>query len=92
LAYGSLTPSQIGELVRGFGSPHETALEAIEDPRYKRVFDEIGGVQVVEQNGRLYAVPSSRTSEDRFWDLVYAWAEGKLRDADRRANRDGRRH
>jgi hypothetical protein len=82
LAYGSLTPSQIGELVRGFSSPHEAALEAIEDRRYKRLFDEIGGVRVVEQDGRLYAVPSSPTSETRFWDLVYAWAEDKLRDAE----------
>jgi hypothetical protein len=82
LAYGSLTPSQIGELVRGFGSPHEAALEAIEDKRYKRLFDEIGGVRVVEQDGRLYVVPSSPTSEARFWDLVYAWAEGRLRDAE----------
>jgi hypothetical protein len=75
LAYGSLTSSQLANLARwGFDSPHAAALEAIEDPRFKRVLAELGGVQVVEQNGLRYAVPSA-ASDDRFWDVVYAWAE-----------------
>jgi hypothetical protein len=63
-------------LVRRFGSPHDAALEAIKDPLFKRAFGDLGPVQVVEQDRRLYAVPSA-PSEDRFWDVVYAWAEGQ---------------
>jgi hypothetical protein len=61
-----------------FGGPHEAALKAIEDPDFKRVFEDLGGVRVEEQNGRLYVVPSNPTSENRMWDAVYAWAEGEL--------------
>jgi hypothetical protein len=78
VAYGSLTSSQLGVLMR-FGGPHEAALKAIEDPDFKRVFEDLGGVRVEEQNGRLYVVPLVRTSEseNRVWDAVYAWAEGQ---------------
>jgi hypothetical protein len=75
LAYGSITSSQLANLAKwGFSSPHDAALKAIEDSLFEQVFEDLGHIQVVEHNGHLHVVPPA-ASEDRFWDIVYAWAE-----------------
>jgi hypothetical protein len=96
LAYGSLTSSQLANFAKWrFSSPHEAGLKAIEDPDFGPMFEDLGPIQVVEHNGHLHVVPPAAI-DDRFWDIVYAWAEvrqdvGPKGESGKRGARTGRR-